>query len=369
MVGTGADKTKSFPAENPVAEGNPVKEIKKLADIFPIMNKYINPKNYFKAITNCGPSILSPFIKIFEKEKVEYFGNMPLKHDPLFIIGAPRTGSTILYQSLTNLYDVLYIDNFGCKFHRNFFFGLWLSNKIYADQPHNNYDSEHGDTSMHGMHTPSECGQFWYRWLPKEHHFIDYDEIADEMIKQIKKEVSAVINYFDKPILIKNLNVGQRLRLIWKCFPNAKFLYIKRDPFFVVQSILKARSQKNIPHNQIWSIKPPNYKSLLSLDEVSMVTAQVYYLERQIEKDLSLFDKKNVFTFNYESMTTNFTDFLSNLEQRLNFPQINKYEIKETLPDITLNNRVTVNKELERKINKALKTFRWNRDHFETEVS
>ena len=326
------------------------------------MNKYINPKNYFKAIPNYGPFILSPFIKIYEKEKIEYFGNMPLKHDPLFIIGAPRTGSTILYQSLTNLYDVLYIDNLGCKFHKNFFFGIWLSNKIYADQPHDNYISEHGDTSISGMHAPSECGQFWYRWLPEKHHFIDYDEITDEMIEQIKNEVSAVINYFDKPILFKNLNVGQRLRLIRKCFPNAKFLYIKRDPFFVIQSILKARTKNNILHNQIWSIKPPNYKSLLSLDEVSMVTAQVYYLEKQIEKDLSLFYKKNVFTFDYESMTTNFADFLSNLEQRLNFPQINKYEVKKTLPDITLNNRVTVNKELASKIKNALKKYRWNLD-------
>jgi hypothetical protein len=213
-----------------------------LADIILKMNKYINPKNYFKAFTNYGPLILSPFIKIYEKEKIEYFGNMPLKHDPLFIIGAPRTGSTILYQAMTNLYDVLYVDNLGCKFHRNFFFGIWLSNRIFTDQPHNNYISEHGDTSMSGMHAPSECGQFWYRWLPEKHHFIDYDEITDEMIKQIQNEVSAVINYFDKPILFKNLNAGQRLRLIQKCFPNAKFLYIKRSPFFVVQSILKARA-------------------------------------------------------------------------------------------------------------------------------
>jgi hypothetical protein len=333
------------------------------------MNKHLNPKNYFKAITNYGPIILSPIIKIFEKEKIEFFGNMPLKHDPVFIIGAPRTGSTILYQSLTNFYDVLYVDNLGCKFHRNFFFGVWLSNIIYADQPHNNFISEHGDTSMSGMNAPSECGQFWYRWLPEEHHFIDYDEITDEMINQIRTEISAVSNYFDKPILFKNLNAGQRLRLIRKCFPNAKFIYLKRNPFFVVQSILKARDRNNIVNNQLWSIKPPNFESLLSLDEVSMVSAQVYYLERQIEKDLLLFDKKCVFAFSYESMTTNFADFLAKLGKTFNFLPNNKHEIKKTYPAITLNNKITVNKELEDKINKALKTFRWNRDPLETEVS
>jgi hypothetical protein len=333
------------------------------------MNKYIDPKNYRNAITNYGPLVLSPFIKIYEKKRIKYFGSMPLKHAPLFIIGTPRTGSTILYQALTNLFDILYVDNLGCKFYRNFFFGFWLSNKIYADQPHNNYISERGDTSKWGMHAPSECGQFWYRWLPKEHHFIDYDKISNEMINQIKNEVSAVINYFDKPLLFKNLNAGQRLRLIRQCFPNAKFLYIKRNPFFVVQSILNARAKENILNNQIWSIKPPNYKSLSSLDEVSMVTSQVFYLEKQIEEDLALFNKKNVLTLNYESMATNFDEFLTILGKRFNLPRISKYDIKRMLPDITLNHKVTVNKVLERKINSALKKFRWSRDYFETKLS
>jgi hypothetical protein len=61
---------------------------------------------------------------------------------------------------------------------------------------------------MSGMNAPSECGQFWYRWLPKEHHCIDYDEITDEIINQNRTEISAVINYFDKSTLFKNLNAG-----------------------------------------------------------------------------------------------------------------------------------------------------------------
>jgi hypothetical protein len=100
-----------------------------------------------------------------------------------------------------------------------------------------------------------------------------------------------------------------------------------------------------------------------------MVTAQVYYLEKQIEKDISLFNKKNVFAFNYESMTTNFADFLSKLEKRLNLPPINKCKIEKMLPNITFNNRVTVNKELANTINDALKKFRWDGNHFETKIS
>jgi len=333
------------------------------------MNKYINPRNYVGTCSNRAPFILSPLIRCFEKEKIDHYGNMQLKHEPVFIIGAPRTGSTILYQSLTNLYEILYVDNLVCKFYRNFFFGFWLSNKLYGDRPHNNYRSENGDTAVYGLHAPSECGQFWYRWLPKERHFVDCDEINDAMVDQIRIEIAAIINRFNKPILFKNLNAGQRLRLIQKCFPEAKLLYIKREPFFVVQSILKARAERRIRPNQIWSVKPPNYVSLLSLDETSMIAAQVYYLEKQIEKDLSLFNRKNVFIFSYESMAKDFDSFFSGLEKYLNFEKPNSFENKIVLPDITLKNRVTVDKILAHKIDDAIKKFEWDSDPYEADAA
>ena len=338
-------------------------------NIKPKVREYIRSNILFSAITNCSLFFLSHYIKIHEKKKIEYFGNKKLKHDPFFIVGAPRTGSTILYQVLTNSYNFLYVDNLICKLHRNFFFGFWLSNKIFSDQPHNIYKSEFGDTSRYGMHAPSECGDFWYRWLPRDHHFVDYDEVTEEIAIQIRSEVTAVINYFDKPILFKNLNAGQRLRLIRKCFPNAKFIYIKRQPFFVVQSILKARAIKNVPHNKLWSVMPNDHTSLLSLDEVSMVTAQVYYLQLQIKKDLSLFDRKNVQTIDYESMVTDFSGFLSKLERSFEFCETIRHKSKIMLPDFTMKNRVTVGKDMASKIYSALNKYEWDRSYFETNLS
>jgi hypothetical protein len=334
-----------------------------------MMHKYLNPKNYITAAGEYIPFILSHVAAVYAKQKVDHYGNMPLKHEPVFIIGAPRTGSTILYQALTNLYDVLYVDNLACKFHRNFFFGLWLSNKIYCGRPHNNYLSEQGDTSGYGLHAPSECGRFWYRWLPKERHFIDYADVTDTMIGQIRSEIAAVINYFDKPFLFKNLNAGQRLRLIRECFPKAGLVYIKRDPFYTVQSILRTRAQKNIRPNHIWSIKPPNYKALLSLDEVSMVTAQVYYLEKQIEKDLSIFDRNNIVVVNYESMAKDFQGLLSRLEKTFKLARNNPGQTKIERPVIRLKNRVTIDDASASRIRHALEKFDWKRNHGEANLS
>jgi len=233
------------------------------------------------------------FISLWEKRYYRQNRTQALKHSPFFIIGAPRTGSTILFQALTNFYDVLYIDNCVCRWNRNPLFGFWLSERRYGHSPHDNFRSEFGNTAKWGGHAPSECGEFWYRWLPKDRHFTDDHEITEQMVKEIRQEITAVCNYFDRPIAFKNLNAGQRLRLIQRCFPEAKLIYVRRDHRFIKKSILAARERAGVKQGEWWGIKPPNFKELQSLPENEMVAAQVISIEKQIELDLSRFPVSN----------------------------------------------------------------------------
>lgn len=240
----------------------------------------------------------SPFLKLIEN--ILFPVRLTENYSPVFIVGAPRTGSTILYQSLTNAYQFAYVDNSACVWHRNLRFGLWLSQKKYGNQPHNNFRAEYGNTRMFGGCAPSECGQFWYRWLPKDKHFVDHDEVNQKMVTEIREEVLGASSYLQRSLLFKNLNAGQRLRLLHKVFPNAKIIFVRRDPRFVIRSILNARDKVGTPEGQWWSIMPPNVNDLLSLPEGDMCAAQVYYLERQIEEDLALFPGDNVQEVHYQ---------------------------------------------------------------------
>jgi hypothetical protein len=294
------------------------------------MQKYLSLNKYYNFALNQLAKFISPIIRRWELPKIQDYGKKPLQHQPVFIIGAPRTGSTILYQALTNLYDILYIDNLVCRFHRNLFFGFCISNRIYGANPHNTFKSYHGQTR--GAHSPSECGQFWYRWLPRDHHFIDYDEITPLMVEKIRREITAIINYFDKPIVFKNLNAGQRLRLLKKAFPGAKFIFIRRDPRFVALSILKGRKKVKAKKGFVWGIMPPNYKMIAKLDELDMCCAQIYYIEEQIIEDLSLFPNKNIKTIHYQELSLSLIAELANwmdLKKRVKFikPFFRKDEI------------------------------------------
>jgi len=280
-----------------------------------IKNKvYVFLQRLFRANINLLLILLIPINRVLIKK----LGRGRLKHQPIFIVGAPRTGSTALYQALTNSSDVLYIDNLVAKFYRTLFLGFWLSNKVFKNRSHNNFESHYGMTSSSGLRGPNECGQFWYRWLPRTKHFIDFKEVGSNSLKSIKEEITAVTNYFDRPIIFKNLNAGQRLRMIKEAFPDAKIIFITRSPLYTAQSILCAKRKLGIPDNKYWSIMPQNVKELSEMDWPEQISKQVYFIEKQIKSDMKLFPSTGCFTVHYENVDT------SSIEQLISKLKLNK---------------------------------------------
>lgn len=235
---------------------------------------------------------------------------------PLFIVGAPRTGSTILYQALTNAFDVSFIDNLSCRYHRNMRFAMWLSHLAYGSSPHDNFSSREGDTSEFGFHAPCECGSFWYRWLPADRHFIDHQEIGARSKSEIQKEIQGVARLFRKALVLKNLNAGQRLRFLHETLPEARILFIRRDPRFVLKSLVDARRSRGIRPGQWWSIKPPDYLEIQTLPELDMCARQISSIDRQIKQDLRLFDASRVATVHFQALNE---EMLRELAEKFGF--------------------------------------------------
>ncbi|MEA2060763.1 MAG: sulfotransferase [Thermodesulfobacteriota bacterium] len=315
------------------------------------MSKHLIPKNYIKAVVSYFAEILPLFLNNWEKRKIQHYGNQPLKFQPVFIIGAPRTGSTILYQTLTNLYDVLYINNTISKFYRNFFWFFGVSNAVFGAKPHNNFQSYHGNTK--GLNSPGECGSFWYKWLPKDRHFIDCHDINFKSIEQIRLEISAVINYFGKPLVFKNLSAGQRIRLLIQCFPEAKFIFITRNPIYTAQSVVKAKQNLGLNDNEFWSIMPYNVKELKCLPWYEQIVKQIYFLEKQIVEDSCLIKNGHFFTIYYNRLSVKIVE---DLAEKLGF---NKRE-KAKIPDIIINEKQTIPETNFQKLKRQVKSLNWD---------
>lgn len=225
---------------------------------------------------------VSPLLRFIELPFIYFYGRKDVDFEPVFIVGSPRTGSTILYQSITNYFDVLYIDNLSSLFYRNLFFGFFLSRLFFRGKAHDNFEADHGDTSSHGLHAPSECGEFWYRFIPKNQHYVSPSQVTDKMVESVRREISALINFYNRPIVINNNNAGLRLSLIRRAFPQAKFIVTDRDPLYVAQSLLKARMRFYGDVSRWWSMKPENYLDLITLSPCRQVVRQHHSIRKTI---------------------------------------------------------------------------------------
>ena len=72
-----------------------------------------------------------------------------------------------------------------------------------------------------------------------------------------------MINYYNKPLVIGNNNAGLRIGLLKEVFPDAKYIVVNRDPFFVAQSLLLARKKIYGDIIHWWGMMPKNYDQLL----------------------------------------------------------------------------------------------------------
>lgn len=220
---------------------------------------------------------------------------------PLFIIGAPRTGSTALYQIISHVFEVAYIDNLAANFYGNLPLALRLSRVAGGQGGHGCFESDLGRTGSGGWHAPHECGEFWYRWLSREEHYVEATDITPGMVAGLRREVVAATRALGRPLVFKNLNVGQRLQLIRRAFPEARILYCRREQAFTVQSILVARDRLGWPADALWSVRPKDWRTLERLPVMAQVAAQVVALERQIEDDLQGFPSAQVLAVDYEA--------------------------------------------------------------------
>lgn len=246
-------------------------------------NKHISIHNELSNLF----SLFYPFFKFIEKI---FLKNNKSDKFPVFIIGAPRTGSTILYQYLTNFLDLIYIDNVVHLFPLNPLFGLKISEVLYQNKAHNTFKSNFGLTHHYSMRAPSECSRFWTKNTTNE--------------GRLKQSIDRPINYYDKYFLFKNLSVSLKLPLIAQIEPKSKFIWMKRNVEEVAYSILNARINRMGNEHTWFSLRPEECNNIDGLTIYEQIIAQIYYIEKRIFLDLQKnFTKDDFIIIDYTDLS------------------------------------------------------------------
>jgi hypothetical protein len=205
-------------------------------------------------------------------------GIHPQRIPPIFIIGVPRSGSTLLYQLLIQHFYFTYINNL-----QSFFYGSPLTvakfcGRILAAPPVNKkLDSKFGYIS--GVFSPSEAGTMFRKWFGET----DFSDPALRTSPEIvRSTIQCLSSLGSAPFIAKNLYNSLRLATISSLFPEAFFVWIRRDPLYTSQSLINMR-RKLQGSDEIWvSVKPPSYKQLLTYAPFEQVVRQIKEIEDYI---------------------------------------------------------------------------------------
>lgn len=254
-------------------------------------------------------SYLSPIEFEIEKEFVS--PSLP----PLFLVGNPRSGTTIFMQflSLTGQFAV------PTNFLSRFYYAPYLGAKIQQLITDSRFDykgeltsltesldfsSNLGNTS--GPLAPHEFNHFWRRFLPNyDLEFLNEKKCCHVDQDGLRKGIAAIENVFEKPFAAKALILQYNLDLLSKMFNKCLILYFRRNPLFIMQSILKAREAHYGNRKIWWSVKPKEYVLLKDMDVYHQIAGQVYFTDMQIEKGLLHVSNNHQLTIEYEYFCEN----------------------------------------------------------------
>ena len=230
----------------------------------------------------------------------------------VFIVGAPRTGTTLLYQILTNMINVGYLSNL---FYHSLLSGIVLHERIFGSRPHNNFTSDNGRTRR--WIDVNESGKFWYQWYPK-----DVPKLTDEILFGIdfSTMVGTIRNIqlkLKKPLVFKNQTSSQRVRSFARLFPGSIFVHVIRDPLPVARSIIRQR-RRFLGSQEKWlSLKPENYEEIKDLDYVEQVVRQIHGVDGMIRSAFDELNTNRCMTVRYEDLDKQWSDITRGVLKKL----------------------------------------------------
>ncbi len=203
---------------------------------------------------------------------------------PIFIVGAPRSGTTLLSQVFIQYFNVAYFNNITANFPKAPVAATWLFNRMYANVPLSEYTSNFGKTT--GKYGAHEAAEFWYRWFPRgEKIYTSAGDLSKIQKSELAVTIQSMSVIANRPFAFKNTYNAMRLGALIKAMPNAIILVCHRDPVDNAQSILNARIKNFQSKDAWWSVPPKEIDQIRNLNYNQQVVDQVYYIEEQIKRD------------------------------------------------------------------------------------
>ena len=214
----------------------------------------------------------------------------------LFILGLPRSGTTLVYQYIMHRFHVAYFTN-GVGIHA-YDPSRETHRQLRRNAPYaSDFKSTFGRSD--GAMAPREAGNFWLRFFDID-AYQTFEDIAPDHVETLRRTMATVQVIFDgAPFVNKNVKHMLRIDALKRIFPQAHFLVVNRNMTDVALSVLRGRKDMLGDYGSWFSVKPPDYHDLALLDPVHQVCGQLFSLQDRLDQDLQRVDPACVHQLDY----------------------------------------------------------------------
>jgi hypothetical protein len=221
-------------------------------------------RGHYSFTLNCIPDVLALFLwvpwnsvlyRISEAKYRHAAEALPLDQPPVFVIGHWRTGTTFLHDLFSVDPNLAYPTTFECFFPHHFLLTentlpkimkVLLPKKRPQDDVPVGFDrpqEEEFGMLMLGEGTPYVT-HAWPRFGPADSDYLDFKGLTEA---EKKKWADAYMWFYrrlslkhgGKPLVMKTPANAARLKLLTKLFPDARYIYLSRNPLKVFPSTVK----------------------------------------------------------------------------------------------------------------------------------
>lgn len=273
-------------------------------------------------------------LKTFEDARYKQISDKPLDMDPVFILGHWRSGTTFVHNvfacdkhfGYTTTYQTVFphLVLWGQPFFKKNMAALMPSHRptdnmeLQVDLPQ---EEEFALSNM----MPYTFYNFWFfpeRWMEYCDRFLTFEKITEEERAEFKNIFMRLVktslaNTGGTQYLSKNPPHTGRVKTLVEMFPNAKFIYLKRNPYTVFESTRSFFTN---------TIQPLKLQDISNEQIVANIVETYKRLYDRYEADKVLIPEGNLYEMKFEDFEANAYEMTKDIYQSLQIPGFEEAE-------------------------------------------
>lgn len=278
--------------------------------------------------------ILSPLAAVQDKKYKELLAEKPLENDPVFILGHWRSGTTFVHNIFAQDKHFGYTTTYQTVFPHLMMFGQPMFKKTMGwlmpdKRPTDNMElapdlPQEEEFALSNM-MPYSYYDFWF--FPKRmqeycDRYLTFEKITPHELEVFKTTFEKLVkislwNTGGTQYLSKNPPHTGRVKALVELFPNAKFIYLMRNPYTVFEST------RNFFNN---TIKPLELQHISEEQMEQNILESYTKLYKAYEKQKQFIPEGNLFEVKFEEFEKNALETTRKAYAQLQIPGFKEAE-------------------------------------------